>query len=140
MGGLRDHGAGTGRAFTSSHFLPPAQSILWFLAGSDLPHHVRWSPNGRELVYNPRPTGNEAVGITTEPRFAFGKPVPVPRLIQGGPPGTPTPYDVIPDGRQVGFITAGSTQFSGGSANQVQVVLNWHEELKRLAPTRSRLP
>ena len=108
--------------------------------GSDLPHHVRWSPNGRELVYNPRPTGNEVVEIMTEPRFAFGKPVPVPRLIQGGPPGTPTPYDVMPDGRQVGFITAGSTQFSGGSANQVQVVLNWHEELKRLAPTRSRLP
>ena len=108
--------------------------------GSDLPHHVRWSPNGRELIYNPRPTSNETVGITTEPRFAFGKPVPVPRLIQGGPPGTPTPFDVIPDGRLVGFITTGSTQFTGGSANQVQVVLNWHEELKRLAPTKEPLP
>jgi serine/threonine-protein kinase len=108
--------------------------------GSDLPHHVRWSPNGRELIYNPRPTSNEAVGITTEPGFAFGKPVPVPRLIQGGPPGTATPFDVIPDGRLVGFITSGSTQFTGGSANQVQVVLNWHEELKRLAPTKEPLP
>jgi eukaryotic-like serine/threonine-protein kinase len=102
--------------------------------GSDVPHHVRWSPNGKELIYNPRPTGNEAVEVTTHPSFAFGKPAPLPRLIQGGPPGTPTPYDIMPDGRLLGFITAGSTRFTGGSANQVQVVLNWHEELKRLVP------
>ncbi len=44
--------------------------------GSDVPHHVRWSPNGKELIYNPRPTGNEAVEVTTHPSFAFGKPAP----------------------------------------------------------------
>ena len=102
--------------------------------GSDVPHHVRWSPNGKALIYNPRPTGNETVEVTTHPSFAFGKPTPLPRLIQGGPPGTPTPYDIMPDGRLLGFITTGSTRFTGGSATQVQVVLNWHEELKRLVP------
>jgi Tol biopolymer transport system component len=108
--------------------------------GSDTPKHPRWSPDGRELIYNPRPTGNEAVGITTQPTFAFGKPMALPRLIQGGPPGTRTPYDVMPDGRLLGFITTGSTRFTGGSANQVQVVLSWFEELKRLVPTKSTSP
>ena len=102
--------------------------------GTDSPKHARWSANGRELFINPSPTRFEAVSVTTRPTFAFGGVMELPKLLQGGPAGTRTPYDVTPDGKFVGLITAGSTQFAGGSTNQVQVVLNWTEELKRLVP------
>ena len=42
--------------------------------GSDSPKHPRWSPDQKELFYNPRATGFEAVSITTQPTFAFGNP------------------------------------------------------------------
>ena len=50
--------------------------------GSDNPHEVVWSPDGKELFYNPRPLSFEVVSVTTEPTFAFGHPVALPRLFQ----------------------------------------------------------
>jgi len=37
----------------------------------------------------------------------------------------------MPDGRILGVITAGQTQSAGSTTQQIQVVLNWFEELKR---------
>jgi hypothetical protein len=44
--------------------------------------------------------------------------------------------DIMPDGRTLGVIYAGSQQSGNLSTPQIAVVLNWTEELKRLLPTR----
>ena len=90
----------------------------------------------KELFYNPRTTGFEAVSITTQPRFAFGNAVAVPKFLRFGPPGSRTPFDVAPNGKFVGLVTPGQTEFIRGSPDQVQVVLNWFEDLKARVPIR----
>jgi hypothetical protein len=62
--------------------------------------------------------------------------VALSKALRGGPVGTHTPYDVTPDGKFVGLVTAGQTQVGRGSENQIQVALNWVEELKARVPTR----
>jgi len=42
-------------------------------------------------------------------------------------------YDVMPDGRILGVIAAGQTQSPG--TREIQVVLNWFEELKQRVPS-----
>jgi len=107
-----------------------------FAKGSDSPHHPRWSPGGKELFYDPRVSGFEAVSVTTHPAFAFGNAVAVPKLFLMAGETFRTPYDIAPDGRLVGRITAGHAQYVRSPADQIDVVLNWTEELKRLVPTR----
>ena len=43
---------------------------------------------------------------------------------------------MTPDGRILGVIAAGQTASGGPAAPQIQVVLNWFEELKARVPTR----
>jgi eukaryotic-like serine/threonine-protein kinase len=93
-----------------------------------------WNPNGRELFY--RSGGKMMVAeISTQPSFAVGR----PRMLFEGakyvPPTGPYPYpfpnyDVSPDGQRFLMIT-------GESKPQINVVLNWFEELKRLVPPKS---
>jgi eukaryotic-like serine/threonine-protein kinase len=106
--------------------------------GSDSPHHPRWSPDGKELFYdtNPNVTGFEAVSVTAQPTFAFGNAVAVPKMFLMAGPTLRTPYDITPDGRLVGRITAGQREYIRSSADQIQVVLNWFEDLKARVPTR----
>ena len=42
----------------------------------------------------------------------------------------------MPDGRILGVVAAGQTQSAGSTTPQIQVVLNWFEELKRRVPTK----
>jgi hypothetical protein len=92
-----------------------------------------WNPNGRELFYR---NGNKimAVEVTTQPGFAPGK----PRLLFEGAytPSTAlsTNYDVSPDGQRFLMLKPVETQTS--TPTQINVVLNWFEELKRRVPTR----
>ena len=46
------------------------------------------------------------------------------------------PWDISRDGRFLGLIDAAQTQAVASAAPQIQVVLNWFEELKRLAPAK----
>jgi Tol biopolymer transport system component len=118
----------------------PATGIKYqlFVKGSDSPHHPRWSPDGRELFYdaNPKVTGFEAVSVTTQPTFAFGNAVIVPKLFLMAGAVLRTPYDIAPDGRLVGRITAGHAEYVRSQNDQIQVVLNWFEDLKARVPTR----
>jgi len=92
-----------------------------------------WAPNGRELFYrNEDRNKMMAVDITTEPTFGAG----TPRLLfegsyQSGVTGTAL-YDVTPDGQR--FVMVQAEEQEAG-ASQINVVLNWFEELKRLVPT-----
>ena len=97
-----------------------------------------WVRGGRELFYR---NGDKmmAVAIDTEPELSSAKPV----LLFEGPyaqdtfltPSFDTPtltnYDVAPDGE--GFIMIQQEE-RGGSRAELEVVLNWFEELKRLVP------
>ena len=99
--------------------------------------HPVWSRDGRELVSQPQGGQQFAVHtITTRSSFAFSASVPVPR---GGAvglgPALQRNYDVMPDGRILGVIPSGQTQAAGPTTQQIQVVLNWFEELKARVPT-----
>jgi len=91
-----------------------------------------WNPNGRELFYR---SGDKmmAVDITTEPSFAAGK----PRVLFEGQ-YVPTPasfpnYDVTPDGQR--FLMLKPSEQAQATPTQINVVLNWFEELKQKVPT-----
>ncbi len=91
-----------------------------------------WSRDGRELFYR---IGDKmmAVAIATEPRLAPGSPTLLfeGRYRSGSEGGNPaTGYDVAPDGR---FVMIRAEEGAGGT-QQINVVLNWFEELKRLVP------
>jgi Tol biopolymer transport system component len=99
----------------------------------DTPHHPLWSPDGRELLYNPRPGGFEAVPVITAPTFGFGVPVEVPRNFRTGPGAERAHYDMMPDGRILGLVNPFEQGFQG-SPQEIRVVLNWFEELKGKLP------
>ena len=74
---------------------PTGARYQLFAKGGDGPHEVTWSSDGKEIFYNPRPGGFEAVSVTTQPAFAFGNPVAVPRAFILGPPSAQRAYDVV---------------------------------------------
>jgi eukaryotic-like serine/threonine-protein kinase len=91
-----------------------------------------WNPKGRELFYR---NGNKmvAVDVSTQPTFSAGKPK---MLFEG--PYVPTPrsfpdYDVSPDGQR--FLMLKANEQAQAPA-QINVVLNWFEELKRRVPAK----
>ena len=77
----------------------------------------------------PRLGALEAVNVVMRPAFAFGTAVPLPRQFNPGAPAVRALDDILPDDRFVGMAPIGD---SGAiySAPQIQVVLNWLEELK----------
>ncbi len=92
-----------------------------------------WNPNGRELFYR---SGNKmmAVEITTQPSFSAGNPKV---LFAGQYQSSPSPvpnanYDVSPDGQRFLMLKPGGQD---QAATQINVVLNWFEELKQKVPT-----
>ena len=88
-----------------------------------------WSPDGRELFFVPAPTQFMAVSVQTRPTFAFTNPIKVPRRFGLASPGSPRPYDVLPDHR---FVTVGdASQTAEQESPHIEVVVNWFEELKR---------
>jgi len=71
------------------------------------------------------------VEVTTQPNFAPGSPK---ALFEGQFPTAPdgnTWYDVAPDDQRLLMIQESAEQ----QPAQINVVLNWFEELKRLVPT-----
>ncbi len=111
-----------------------ARSQLLPAKEGDSPHMVVWSPDGRELFYDPRPGGFEAVSVTTHPTFTFGNPVAVPHPFQLGPPSARRAYDITRSGKFVGLLPAGQKEFLTPIAPQIEIVLNWFEELKARVP------
>jgi serine/threonine-protein kinase len=91
-----------------------------------------WNRNGRDLFYR---SGNKmmAVEVTTQPTFSAGKPKVLFEgqylAVQAGLTGTA--YDVSPDGQR--FLMVKETEPST-SVTQINVVLNWFEELKQKVP------
>jgi hypothetical protein len=100
-----------------------------------------WAPSGRELFY--RHAGKLlAVRIDeTASSLTVGAPTRVfddpYRLDTGGAQGGVANYDISPDGRRFVMVEEPRASNSGApAAPQIQVVLNWFEELKARVPTK----
>ncbi len=91
--------------------------------------YPRWNANGRELLYI---SGDKmmAVDVTTSPNFSAG----TPRMVFGGQDFS---YggDVSPDGQRLLLIKPVEQQ---QAATQINIVLNWFEELKRRVPAGTK--
>lgn len=73
--------------------------------------------------------------VAVEPGMRFGRIVGLPGTISGGRLSTEArAFDVLPDGRFVGLVRGSPDGVS--STQEVRVVQNWSEELKRLAPVK----
>ena len=120
--------------------LPPT-GTKYRVPNTGADHHASWSADGSELFYVPSGGLLMAVAVTPQPRLEFGNPEPVPREgFSGGPPGTIRNYDIMPDGEQIiAFFGAIAVDQSGRTevANpQINIVLNWFEELKERVPVQ----
>ncbi len=77
-----------------------------------------------------------AVDIATQPSFTAGK----PRMLFEGryePSRVPlTNYDVSPDGQR--FLMVKPSEQAQAAPTQINVVLNWFEELKQRVPTGAK--
>jgi serine/threonine-protein kinase len=94
-----------------------------------------WSADGREIIFIPGGGSLASVRVEMRAGFSFGKPTPLRRgFTENLGPVFERNYDVMPDGRFVGFAAPGQNQIAT-LAGQINVVLNWHEELNRLVPT-----
>jgi serine/threonine-protein kinase len=100
-----------------------------------------WSPDGSQLYYLARPGGHlVAVDLRTEPTFSVGKRVvlPIDAIFASGN-FVETNYDLTPDGKQFVVVTPAENpagDMNRSPAQQIEFVVNWADELRRLAPTK----
>ena len=93
-----------------------------------------WSPDGRELFYR---SGDKTMVVSIQsqdqtlragsPRVLFEG-----RYVSHAIPAGFQYYDISPDGKRFVMLKEGKLP---GAQAQINVVLNWFEELKRLVPT-----
>ncbi len=99
-------------------------------------HGAGVEPNGRELFYR---NGDKmmAVDITTQPGFRCGH---APDALRGAVRAELLSrianYDVSPDGQR--FLMLKPSESAEAAPTQINVVLNWFEELKRRVPTGTK--
>jgi DNA-binding winged helix-turn-helix (wHTH) protein/Tol biopolymer transport system component len=97
----------------------------------------RWNPNGRELFYV---SAGRLMAVSVEttpttihyqtPRMLFSAPTLLVRNID-----RTVPYSVAPDGARFLMLKpAGVTD--SGAPRELRTIVNWFEELRRLAPAR----
>jgi Tol biopolymer transport system component len=94
-----------------------------------------WSRNGREIFYR---SGNKmmAVDIAMQPSFSPGKPHMLFEAEYVPTPASFPNYDVSPDGQR--FLVLKPDISARAASTQINVVLNWAEELKRRVPTGTK--
>jgi hypothetical protein len=95
-----------------------------------------WASDGQSIFLiaaSARPT--VSVPIVTRPSVTFGAAVELPNAPRPGLLSTDVRgYDVLPDGRIISLSPLTGDGQDAASKPEVRVVLNWFEELKRLAP------
>jgi eukaryotic-like serine/threonine-protein kinase len=113
---------------------PDVSKGKWQISGSGA-EFARWSPDGRELYYNTK-DAIMAVSVETEPSFKPGKTRQLFRANLENGYGSSPSWDISSDGKR--FLVVKLPETSGAAPpasapRKMIVVLNWFEELKRLA-------
>ena len=95
--------------------------------------HPTWAADGETLFFRRLTTGEfVSLPVTTEAAFTFGKPEDLPstftdRMSNAGRRS----HDITPDGKFIGVVAADSDVTM---RPQINVVVNWFEELKQKLP------
>ena len=113
---------------------PPTATAYVAPADGDT-HHPVWSPDGKELIYVAGPSQVGSMSISTQPSVSFGSPVRAPKSgFATSVPASIRTFDILPDGKHfIGVIPAAQVQNGTHNSLQIQVVLNWFEDLKQRA-------
>ena len=97
-----------------------------------------WSGDGKELFFTSgSPSRLSSVSVQTQSGFTFANPVQLP--IQGFQQALDDRrnYDITPDGKQfIMVFPPGQNSTESRPALQIQVILNWFEDLKKRVPVR----
>ena len=109
-----------------------------YLVGEGI--HPLWSRDGTELfVQTQGPmVGRRRVSVAQGIEFSNPSPLSNVRSRVIGP-NVERNYDILPDGRFLGVLdeaAAGGDRPPASAVPQIQVVVNWFEELRRLAPVK----
>ncbi len=118
---------GQAKVYVSPHPKPDVKYLVSEEGGAQ----PVWSADGKELFYRSSSADKMmVVEVQTEPSFSVGKPQV---LFEGS-----YVYSQFASGRQYYDISLDGQQFvmiKEARQAQINVVLNWFEELKRLVPT-----
>jgi serine/threonine-protein kinase len=104
-----------------------------------LDFHPVWSSDGTGLLYTPSAGALVFVSVATSGGVTFGTPVELRAAVAGArTAGERRAFDVLSDGGFVGAVDEGTGALAGANAiaPEVRVVLNWFDELERLAPAK----
>jgi len=98
--------------------------------------HPVWSHDGRTLFFNRMSTGEFfATTVTSDSTFTFSAPRQLPvGFAERESNSSPTNHDITPEGLFIGVIAAERPE--GALKPQLNLVLNWFEDLRRLMPTK----
>ena len=90
-----------------------------------------WSPDGKQLYFMRLGRQILSVDIQTKPSLSWGKitPLPIDGIVNPGP----RPYDITSDGKFVVMFPAAQPATNKAPPAQINVTLNWFEELKQRA-------
>ncbi len=95
-----------------------------------------WSRDGREIFFSSLDTRQMmAVPVQFGTALAAGHPKVLFDFAMLPILGGSRPYDIAPDGRFL-IIPSGQADVTDGTAQEIVVVQNWTEELKRLVPAK----
>jgi serine/threonine protein kinase/Tol biopolymer transport system component len=94
-----------------------------------------WAPSGYELFY--LDARNRLMTVSLQPKpLAIGTPSAAFQFGFQPPAGLARFFDVTPDGKHVLAIRSVAQKDEAEHPNQVKIILNWDEELRRLASAK----
>jgi len=107
----------------------PATGEKYQLPRRAVDFHPAWAADSKNIFFVPGSTEFVSVPVIMDATIAFGAPVDLPRGPRTGLQSwQPRGYDVLPDGRFVSVSVV--------VGDEIRVVLDWFQELKRLVPPR----
>lgn len=110
-------------------FPGPGGKWMISIGGGNSP---RWSRNGHELFYV---NGNRMMSVAVETKPTFKAATPE-LLFQNGNYIGIANYDIAPDGEHL--LMVATQEDENATPNELNVVLNWTEDLKRRAPAQKK--
>ena len=95
-----------------------------------------WSKDGKQIFFTTGPNSSAVVNVSTQGGFTFTSPTPVPRAAIISAPSGVRRFDVLPDGRFIGVVPPSANPTGTSFPPQIDVVLNWFEDLKQHVSAR----